>query len=94
MGLIETLAGKLQAAGGAEFDASALKGKRVLFYFSAHWCPPCRGFTPVLAEWYKKFAADNDVEIIFVSSDRDQAGFDGYYGEMPWKALKLEKHQI
>merc|ERR1711871_796533 len=23
-------------------------------YFSAHWCPPCRGFTPELAKRYTK----------------------------------------
>ena len=24
----------------------------ICFYFSAHWCPPCRQFTPVLADFY------------------------------------------
>ena len=50
-----------------------------------------RGFTPVLAEKYKaKVVADPSVEVVFVSSDRDQAGFDGYYGEMPWLALPFD----
>jgi len=26
----------------------------VAIYFSAHWCPPCRGFTPVFATKYEK----------------------------------------
>jgi len=57
-------------------------------YFSAHWCPPCRGFTPVLAESYNKIrAAGKKFQIVFVSSDRDQASFDEYYNEMPWLAL-------
>jgi nucleoredoxin len=61
-------------------------------YFSAHWCPPCRGFTPVLADCYKKLAEKNAgkkfrFEVVFVSSDRDQESFDGYYSEMPWCAI-------
>ena len=33
---------------------SALAGKDlVLFYFSAHWCPPCRQFTPLLKDFYE-----------------------------------------
>ena len=61
-------------------------------YFSAHWCPPCRGFTPVLAEFYKKWVEEEgkSLEIVFVSSDRDQEAFDEYYNSMPWAALKFE----
>ncbi|XP_061181171.1 uncharacterized protein LOC133189790 isoform X1 [Saccostrea echinata] len=60
-------------------------------YFSAHWCPPCRGFTPKLAEFYKSMKENNQpIEIIFVSHDRDQASFDGYYGEMPWHAISFD----
>ncbi|XP_060569959.1 uncharacterized protein LOC132728325 [Ruditapes philippinarum] len=66
--------------------------KAVGIYFSAHWCPPCRGFTPVLAEFYKE--NDGDCVIIFVSSDRDQASFDEYFGEMPWYALPFAKRDV
>ena len=42
----------------------------VAIYFSAHWCPPCRGFTPVLAEFYNEAnESDKQVEIVFVSLD-------------------------
>ena len=58
-------------------------------YFSAHWCPPCRSFTPVLKKFYQKVkAAQGDkFEIVFVSSDQDENQFNGYFGEMPWLAV-------
>ena len=59
-------------------------------YFSAHWCPPCRGFTPELAQFYVKTRAmvgNDKLEIIFVSSDRDEASWKEYFAEMPWLAL-------
>lgn len=65
-------------------------GKPIGLYFSAHWCPPCRGFTPKLAEFYKSGLKEK-MEIVFVSSDRDKEAFDEYFGEMPWLALPYEK---
>ena len=39
-------------------------------YFSAHWCPPCRTFTPQLAEWYNAINSSGKVlEIVFASCD-------------------------
>lgn len=68
-----------------------LEGKYVLIYFSAHWCGPCKAFTPKLASFYinQKALKDthNDLEIVFVSSDRDEASFEQYFSEMPWVAL-------
>lgn len=73
---------------GSSFDASRLAGKHVGLYFSAHWCPPCRGFTPQLAKSYETMKASNkNLEIVFVSSDRDEESFNEYLGEMPWIAL-------
>lgn len=70
----------------------AAGGKPIGLYFSAHWCPPCRGFTPKLAEYYKNGLKEK-MEIIFVSSDRDEASFKEYHGEMPWPALPFEKRK-
>jgi len=79
---------KLQGKAGEVSTVEALAGKSgVLVYFSAHWCGPCRGFTPKLAEFHNKHAAAKGFETVFVSSDRDQGAFDEYYGEMPWLAL-------
>merc|ERR1711998_772481 len=76
---------------GTEVPYSSLAGKTVGIYFSAHWCPPCRGFTPQLAEIYNKLiAAGKPFEIIFASSDRDEDSFSEYFAEMPWLALKYE----
>lgn len=75
--------------GGTTACEAALGGKQVVaLYFSAHWCPPCRTFTPKLAETYKGLAAaGRSFEVVFVSSDRGQNEFDGYFQEMPWLAL-------
>merc|ERR1719492_580215 len=63
-------------------------GETLGIYFSAHWCPPCRGFTPKLVESYKTMMAKGlNFEVIFASSDKDEAAFKEYYGEMPWLAL-------
>jgi nucleoredoxin len=66
--------------------------KRVGIYFSAHWCPPCRRFTPMLAEFYNDVQAEDadELEIIFVSSDSDMKSFLDYYGEMPWSSAEYD----
>merc|ERR1712007_341683 len=67
-------------AGEAE-DLS--KYTTVGLYFTASWCPPCRGFTPTLNEAYKAAVADGkSVQIVFMSCDQDQASYDAYYGKM------------
>ncbi|XP_054790665.1 probable nucleoredoxin 1 [Prosopis cineraria] len=73
---------------GVTIPVSDLVGKTVLLYFSAQWCPPCRAFLPKLIEAYHKIKAkDNALEVVFISSDRDQASFDKFFAEMPWLAL-------
>lgn len=78
---------------GTFVTLTSLEGKSIGLYFSAHWCPPCRGYTPKLSQMYKdmKAAGRDDFEIIFISSDRDAGAFKEYRGEMPWLALPFEK---
>ncbi|XP_071945710.1 nucleoredoxin-like [Antedon mediterranea] len=68
-----------------------LKGKHVCLYFSAHWCPPCKTFTPTLIETYNKIKARGvEMEIIFVTFDRSEESFKDYYGTMPWLTIPFE----
>lgn len=71
-----------------QVPVSDLVGKSILIYFSAHWCPPCRAFLPKLIEAYHKIKSkDKAFEIVFISSDKDQASFDKFFAGMPWLAL-------
>ncbi|GMT14823.1 hypothetical protein PFISCL1PPCAC_6120, partial [Pristionchus fissidentatus] len=52
----------------------ALAGKYVIFYFSAHWCPPCRRFSKILKKFYDECRSiRSDIEVVFVSSDRSDS---------------------
>jgi len=71
------------------------EGKYLLLYFSAHWCPPCRGFTPELAKYYTNVLKPRgDAEIVFISSDRTEEAFTEYYQEHPWLALPYKEREL
>ena len=74
----------LHDAEGKEIDAASLEGKHIGLYFSAHWCPPCRAFTPTLV----KFRDENtkkDFEIVFVSLDKSEGDKKNYIEQMEMK---------
>merc|ERR1711902_360672 len=52
----------------------------VLVYFSAHWCPPCRMFAPLLKKFYEEHA-DKGIEVIFVSWDESSEDMFNYMKE-------------
>jgi len=87
---------KLINKSGKEVNASKELGSKIVFlYFSAHWCPPCRYFTPKFAEEYNTLKKDQrNVEVIFVSSDRSTEDWKEYYGEMPWLALDFDQREL
>lgn len=82
------LPAKLQDASGKPVEASSLKGKTVALYFSAHWCPPCRAFTPSLVK-FRDAHADQDFEIVFVSLDNSEGEKKAYIKEMDMKWLTV-----
>lgn len=90
MDFVELFGETVQGKEG-DVDVSTFKElDTVGLYFSAHWCGPCRGFTPQLAKKYEELKKDGKkFEIVFVSSDRTQKAFDDYYKEQPWLALKF-----
>lgn len=64
----------------------------LLIYFSAHWCPPCRAFTPKLVEFYNQNKKDKNFQIVFVSRDKTEAAMFEYMKEtsMPWPTVKYD----
>jgi len=98
MSAIEDLIGKeVLRKDGEKVKVETFCGpdKVVGLYFSAHWCPPCRGFTPQLATFYDAMKAKGkNLEIVFVSSDRDEASWKDYFDSMPWLALDFSDREL
>lgn len=63
-------------------------------YFSAHWCPPCRKFTPKLVSAYNELKGKHkNFEVIFFSSDKGKKEMAEYMEEthMPWYGFDYKK---
>ena len=61
-------------------------GVKVLaLYFSAHWCPPCRQFTPMLKSAFEEYKSSNPssnkLSVVFISGDRSQDEMFSYMRE-------------
>jgi len=94
--LSEILSGSVVDHSGNQIALDTLKTNTAnAIYFSAHWCPPCRGFTPKLIDSYKKIkAAGKSFEIIFASSDQNEEEFKEYFATMPWLSFPLDDKRI
>ncbi|KAH7726472.1 Protein T20D4.7 [Aphelenchoides avenae] len=67
---------------GSKVEAEeGLKGKLVGLYFSAHWCGPCRWFTPNLKKFYDAVKDSENFEIVFVSRDNSAEEMKAYMEE-------------
>jgi thiol-disulfide isomerase/thioredoxin len=95
--LYDLFGDKLRTAKNKPVSVDELTDKVIGIYFSAHWCPPCRAFTPQLVKFYDKLKAENKpFEIVFVSSDRSKDAMYEYMeeAEMKWLALPFgDKHK-
>lgn len=91
MPLVKLLGERLIAAGQKVSTKDALNGASAVgLYFSAGWCPPCRGFTPQLVSSYTNHLEAKGMRCVFVSWDRSVGDFEGYFAKMPWLALPYE----
>ncbi len=86
----------LDLLGTNRVDASGqpvVDQKITAVYFSAHWCGPCKVFTPKLVDVYNQAKKEGlDFEVIFVSSDQSEEKMQDYMeeAEMPWLALPYD----
>ncbi|MCZ7648376.1 MAG: thioredoxin-like domain-containing protein [Planctomycetota bacterium] len=84
------LAEGLADASGQPVGAETYGGKLVGVYFSAHWCPPCRAFTPELVKFRDAHAAE--FEVLFVSADHSAGEQKEYMDStgMKWPVAKFK----
>lgn len=86
---------KIDNAGLAPVSDEVMAKKKLIgLYYSAHWCGPCRKFTPQLVDYYNRVIRQQpDVEFVFVSADHSAREMENYMREanMPWPAVEYAK---
>lgn len=77
----------------ASTDASPLlETDYLLLYFSAHWCPPCKAFTPNFVDFYNTRGGNKRFQAVLISSDKSEEKMFAYMSEtqMPWPAVRFD----
>ncbi len=92
--LIESIGPLVVDSRGSTYSSQNLASNNyMLLYFSAEWCPPCRGFTPDLVKFVERNRSGGNFDLIFVSSDRsarEQLSYMRSY-KMPWSAVPFDR---
>lgn len=75
---------------------SELQNSNIIgLYFSGSYCPPCQIFTPILSNVYAQLKQLNkSIEIVLISSDKDEESFNTYFSTMPWLALPYNRRDL
>ena len=91
----------LEPAQGGNADAAqedALRGKTVLLYFTASWCPPCRRFSPALVELYEaeKARGGDGLEVVMVPWDHAEGALRAYAAahKMRWLSVPWARREL
>ena len=87
----------VQNRNGTKISLSDISSKNEVIgiYFSAHWCGPCRSFTPKFKQRYTNWIEKGKtLKVIFVSLDKNRESFDEYYRSMhdEWFAIPFNQN--
>jgi len=93
---VQQLTARLRDVDGKPAPPQTLSAAhRILVYFSASWCMPCRAFTPQLVTYYHEHHGGTAFQVLFVSSDMDAVAMQSYMQEdaMPWWGVPFHSRQ-
>jgi nucleoredoxin len=67
------------------------EGIVIALFFGGAWSMACENFLPEFVELYRSWnQRKRQIEVIYVSRDRNQEEFEYFFGRMPWLAVPYE----